>query len=85
VSRAPVSPPDTAHDAGSEGAPKGGTFWQTVRAVGWSFFGVRRNSAFQDDIARLHPLQIIAVGLVAALLFVVALILLVHWVAASSH
>jgi hypothetical protein len=62
-----------------------GTFWQTVRAVGWSFFGVRKNSAFQDDIAKLHPLQIIAVGLVAALLFVGALILLVHWVVAASH
>jgi hypothetical protein len=68
-----------------DASPTKGTFWQTVRAVGWSFFGVRKNSAFQDDIAKLHPLQIIAVGLVAALIFVGALILLVHWVAAASH
>jgi hypothetical protein len=62
-------------------APRKGTLWQTFKAVGWSFFGVRKNSGFQDDIAKLHPLQIIVVGLVAALLFVVALVLFVHWVA----
>lgn len=62
-------------------SPRRGTLWQTFKAVGWSFFGVRKNSAFQDDIAKLHPLQIIVVGLVAVLLFVVALILFVHWVA----
>jgi hypothetical protein len=60
---------------------RGGTLWQTFKAVGWSFFGVRKGSDFQDDVAKLHPLQIIVVGLVAALLFVVALILFVHWVA----
>jgi hypothetical protein len=61
--------------------PRKGTLWQTFKAVGWSFFGVRKSSAFEDDIAKLHPLQIIVVGLVAALLFVVLLILFVHWVA----
>ena len=62
-------------------APKG-TFWQTVRAVGWSFFGIRKNSGYRDDLAKLNPLHIIAVAFVAVALFVCALILLVHWVAA---
>lgn len=63
--------------------PRKGSLWRTVRAVGWSFFGVRKNSAFQDDIAKLNPLHIIAVGLVAVVIFVGALILVVRWVATS--
>lgn len=63
--------------------PRKGSLWRTVRAVGWSFFGVRKNSAFQDDIAKLNPLHIIAVGLVAVVIFVGALILIVRWVATS--
>jgi hypothetical protein len=62
---------------------KGGSLWRTLRAVGWSFFGVRKKSGFQDDLARLNPLHIIAVAFVAVALFVVALILLVRWVAAA--
>ena len=60
-----------------------GSLWRTLRAVGWSFFGVRKKSGFQDDLARLNPLHIIAVAFVAVALFVVALILLVRWVAAA--
>lgn len=59
-----------------------GSLWRTVRAVGWSFFGVRKNSAFQDDISKLDPLHIIAVGFVAVMIFVGALILIVRWVVA---
>ncbi|MBO9515241.1 MAG: DUF2970 domain-containing protein [Variovorax sp.] len=63
--------------------PRKGSLWRTARAVGWSFFGVRKNSGFQDDIARLNPLHIIVAGIVAVALFVGVLILLVRWVAAS--
>lgn len=69
-----TAPPET---------PRKGSLWRTARAIGWSFFGVRKNSAFQDDIAKLNPLHIIVVGLVAVAVFVGALILLVRWVAAS--
>ena len=55
---------------------------RTVKAVAWGFFGVRKNSSYQEDIKRLTPLHIIAVGLVAAVLFVVALVLLVKFVVA---
>jgi hypothetical protein len=54
-----------------------------VRAVCWSFFGIRKSSAYQDDLAKLNPLHIIAVAFVAVALFVAGLILLVRWVAAS--
>jgi Protein of unknown function (DUF2970) len=63
-------------------APRKGSLWRTVRAVAWGFFGVRKNSDYQEDIARLTPLHIIAVGLVAVALFVIGLIVLVKFVVA---
>jgi hypothetical protein len=57
------------------------SLWDTVKAVLWSFIGVRRRSDFQDDVAKLNPLQLVVVGFVMALLFVLGLILLVNWVA----
>jgi hypothetical protein len=59
-----------------------GSLWHTLKAVAWSFLGVRKNSEFQEDIGRLNPFHIIAVGIVGALLFVVSLMLLVNWVVA---
>jgi hypothetical protein len=58
-----------------------GSFAGTVKAVLWGFLGVRRNADYQSDIAKLNPLHLIAVGLAMAFLFVLALILLVNWVA----
>jgi len=60
-----------------------GSIWQTAKAVAWSFLGVRQNREFQDDIGRLNPFHIIAVGIVGALIFVLSLIALVNWVAAK--
>jgi len=59
-----------------------GSFVGTVKAVLWGFLGVRRNTDYQDDIAKLNPLHLIAIGIGMALLFVLGLILLVNWVAA---
>ena len=70
----------TAPDASPKGSK--GSLWRTVKAVAWGFFGVRKDSAYQEDIAKLTPLHIIAVGLVAVALFVIGLILLVKYVVA---
>jgi len=58
------------------------SLWATVKAVAWSFLGVRRSSDFQQDVARLKPYHIIGVGVAAGVLFVLILIALVKWVAA---
>ena len=52
----------------------------TVRAVGWSFIGIRKKSGSEDDMAKLHPFHLIAVALVGVALFVGGLIALVNWV-----
>jgi len=53
----------------------------TINAVLWGFLGVRRQTDYQSDIAKLNPLHIVAVGIVMAFLFVFGLMFLVHWIA----
>jgi hypothetical protein len=55
---------------------------RTVKAVAWSFLGIRKNSEYQEDLGKLNPFHIIAVAVAAVVLFVAALIALVNWVAA---
>jgi len=62
--------------------PKKPSVWRTVKAVAWSFIGLRGKGAFEDDVKNLSPLHIIAVGLVGIFLFVAVLVLLVNWVVA---
>ena len=61
-----------------------GSFWQTVKAVGWSFFGVRKASGYEEDISKVNPVHVIVAGLLAAALFVLGLVVLVKWVVASG-
>jgi hypothetical protein len=51
-------------------------FLETLRAVLWSFLGVRGKSGYERDAARLNPVHVIVAGVVAALLLVVTLILI---------
>lgn len=57
-------------------------FFQTMRAVLWSFLGIRRRSGYEQDAARLNPVYVILAGLLAAGLFVAILILVVRMVVA---
>jgi Protein of unknown function (DUF2970) len=65
-------------------APATGTFLQTVRAVAWSFFGVRRAVDLESDAQRLNPVHVVVGGVLGAALFVVALVWLVRWVVGSG-
>lgn len=58
------------------------SFWRSIKAVAWSFVGIRKNSEYQEDLAKVNPFHIIVVGILGALLFVVGLIALVNWVVA---
>ena len=54
---------------------------RTIKAVAWSFIGIRKNSEYQNDLAKLNPLHIVLVAFVAVALLVVGMVVLVHWVA----
>ncbi|MCW5632701.1 MAG: DUF2970 domain-containing protein [Rubrivivax sp.] len=62
----------------------GSTALQTVRAVLWSFFGVRRRAEYERDVQRLDPRHVVVAGIVAAALFVLLLVVLVRWVVGSG-
>ena len=52
---------------------------RTVKAIAWSFVGLRARGDYEEDIKNLSPLHIIAVGLAGIFVFVAVLVLLVNW------
>lgn len=60
------------------------SFFQTISAVLWSFFGVRRGASYREDVARLNPVYVIIAGVLGMLVFVGILMLVVRWVLASN-
>ena len=61
-----------------------GSFLQTMQAVGWSFFGVRRSTDHAQDVAKLNPVHVVIAGILGAALFVAVLVMLVKWVVGSG-
>ena len=57
---------------------------QTMRAVAWSFFGIRRAAGYAEDVQKLNPVHVVIGGIVGAALFVGAIVLLVRWVVSSG-
>jgi len=53
---------------------------RSVKLVAWSFLGIRSRAGYQEDLAKVNPIHVVAVGLVAALMLVLGLITLVNWV-----
>ena len=53
---------------------------RTVKAVAWSFFGIRKNSEYQEDLGKLNPIHIVVVALLGVAVFVGGLIALVNWI-----
>jgi len=60
------------------------SFGQTVKAVAWSFVGLRKGAGYQQDIQKLNPVHVIVAGIIGAVLFVLALVLVVNWVVGSG-
>jgi hypothetical protein len=60
------------------------SFWQTMRAVAWSFFGVRKAADLEKDVTQLNPVHVVIAGVIGALLFAGALATLVNWVLTSG-
>ncbi|WP_353146463.1 DUF2970 domain-containing protein [Pollutimonas bauzanensis] len=50
-------------------------FFQTLKAVAWGFFGVRKGKGYSEDISKLNPVHLILAGVLAAIGFVVVLVL----------
>lgn len=59
------------------------SFGATVKAVMWSFFGVRKKSDYEQDAAQLNPIHVVIAGVIGAIGFIVTLLLIVKWVLAK--
>ncbi|MEY3629216.1 MAG: hypothetical protein RLY91_982 [Pseudomonadota bacterium] len=58
-------------------------FFQTLKAIAWAMFGVRKGSGYQEDIAKLNPVHLVIAGLLFGVLFVTGLLTIVGWVLSS--
>lgn len=59
------------------------SFGATMKAVFWSFFGIRKGKDYERDAASLNPLYVIAGALLGVAIFIGVLLLLVRF--AVSH
>ena len=59
-------------------------FTQTLKAVFWGFFGVRKGKGYQEDIARLNPVHLIIAAVIATFLFVFGLVMVAKWFIANA-
>jgi hypothetical protein len=60
--------------------PRKGSLLRSIKAVAWSFLGIRSQSGYKDDLASVNPLHVVLVGIVGALLLVFGLIGIAKWV-----
>jgi hypothetical protein len=56
-----------------------GSFLATMKAVFWSFFGVRKRKDYERDAANLNPVHVIVAGLIGVALFIGILMLAVQF------
>lgn len=54
------------------------SFGATMKAVFWSFFGIRKRSDYEKDSANLNPVHVVIAGLIGVLLFIGVLVMLVR-------
>jgi Protein of unknown function (DUF2970) len=52
---------------------------RTVKAVAWSFVGLRSGHEFERDTQQLNPIHIVIAGFVGVAVFIGVLLLLVNW------
>ena len=74
----------TAVDNDAPASHRKGSFLNTMKAVGWSFFGVRKGADYEKDVSQLNPVHVVLAGVLGAALFVLFLVLVVNWVLASG-
>ncbi|HZG20391.1 MAG TPA: DUF2970 domain-containing protein [Herbaspirillum sp.] len=55
-----------------------------MKAVFWSFFGVRKRKDYESDAARLNPVHVIIAGILGAVIFVTVLVIVVRLVVRSA-
>ncbi|EIJ45261.1 transmembrane protein [Herbaspirillum sp. GW103] len=68
------------NDELKQAAQRKASFGATMKAVFWSFFGVRKRKDYESDAARLNPVHVIIAGILGAAIFVAVLVSIVKLV-----
>jgi hypothetical protein len=74
------------HEPGQAGADKPGGKPRSAgpldvaKAVFWSFLGIRKRAALEQDLVTLKPLQVIIAGIIGAAILVFSIVMLVRFV-----
>jgi hypothetical protein len=55
------------------------SFGKTMKAVFWSFFGVRKRKDYEHDAAHLNPVHVVIAALIGVVLFIGILIMVVRF------
>lgn len=54
------------------------SFGATMKAVFWSFLGIRKRSDYEKDAGSLNPVHVVIAGLIGVALFIGVLVMLVR-------
>lgn len=65
--------------SGNEGPRRNASFGATLKAVFWSFFGVRKRKDYEHDAVHLNPFHLIIAALLGVLLFIGVLVAVVRY------
>ncbi|MES2932592.1 MAG: DUF2970 domain-containing protein [Pseudomonadota bacterium] len=68
---------------GNKPTQRKASFLATMKAVFWSFFGVRKKSDYEKDAAQLNPVHVVIAGIIGAMIFIAILMLIVKSVVAK--
>ena len=63
--------------------PRKASFGATMKAVFWSFFGVRKRKDYEHDAANLNPVHVIVGALIGAAIFIGILLFVVRMAVAK--
>ncbi|MFZ6757079.1 DUF2970 domain-containing protein [Undibacterium sp. Ji50W] len=66
-----------------EASKRKASFLATMKAVFWSFLGIRKKNDYEQDAAQLNPVHVIIAGIIGALIFIATLIVIVKHVVAK--
>ena len=51
-----------------------------AKAVFWSFLGIRKRTAHEQDAVTLKPLQVVIAGIIGAVILVLSIVVLVRYI-----
>jgi hypothetical protein len=63
--------------------PRKASFSATMKAVFWSFFGVRKRKDYEHDAANLNPVHVIVGALIGVAIFIGILLFVVRMAVAK--